>query len=160
MSHQPLGPWPNGPQPALSIRTQGKAIPPEKLPKAVRLYGRYRLEEGLAERESSSAGPFLGVPDRSPSAASHPSTRARSTSGSTYGAGESVVSFGNESPSSAAVRTTFDGRQVKEPRKRSKLSPKAKAKAALIRHLGACFDCRNRRVPVGLSKSSTSLNTD
>ncbi|KAK0105856.1 hypothetical protein ONS95_004370 [Cadophora gregata] len=63
----------------------------------------------------------------------------------------SVVSFDDEDePTSAAVKAegelmSFDGKRIKQ-RTRKKLSPVARAKAALVRHLGSCWVCRSRRV--------------
>jgi len=63
----------------------------------------------------------------------------------------SVVSFEDEDePTLAAVKNegelrSFDGKKVKH-RQRKRLSPVARAKAALVRHLGSCWVCRSRRV--------------
>ncbi|KAL2062083.1 hypothetical protein VTL71DRAFT_6349 [Oculimacula yallundae] len=71
---------------------------------------------------------------------------------------ESVVSFGDEDeePTSPANgngktegETAFDGKKVIQ-RKRKPLSPTARAKAALIRHLVSCYVCKERRVKCSL----------
>ncbi|RDL41598.1 uncharacterized protein BP5553_01577 [Venustampulla echinocandica] len=148
-----------------------KRIPIEKQEKALRLYIDYQsatLEEELARREPQSAttfrdGYYLTVPVASAphSVTSRTSSRRRraiSVSTSACGAVtdmSSVMSFdGKESPSSAKPRaqpefTTFDGKKLKQ-RVRSRLSPKAKAKAALVRWLGSCPSCHKRRVPCPL----------
>lgn len=132
------------------------SISPDKLPRAIELFGKLRLARGLAQRERDRA--HLEVPNRAgpPSVVSHTSSGHTPVSPSTYGAGrtESVLSFDAESPSSAVANasnefTTFTGQKVKT-RRRDKLSPEAKAKAALIRHLGSCWVCRARRVPCPL----------
>jgi hypothetical protein len=136
-------------------------IPPEKFDRAVVLYGRLKLEEGLQQREQQRHSHLQPVQQhgRSHSVASRTSSGQHSPSGvtSNYGAAtESVVSFDdNGSPSSAAAnagsgQVAFDGSVVKT-RTRRPLSPMAKAKAALIRHLGSCWVCRSRRVPVSTS---------
>ncbi len=53
------------------------------------------------------------------------------------------------SQSSNPVAIAFNG-ETGRRRTRRILSPKSKAKAALVRHLGACWQCRARRVPVRL----------
>jgi hypothetical protein len=139
------------------------AIPPEKFDRAVTLFGKLRLAEGLAQRAQEPAptygGSRLDIPGRSgpPSiASSGPHTPSATTSN--YGGGgttdmSSVVSFeDNESPSSVTANAStelisYDGRRVRH-RTRRILSPTGKAKAALIRHLGSCWVCRSRRVQV------------
>jgi len=144
-------------------------IPLEKFPKALQLYRTYRLAEALAQSQSESQsatgfhdGFHLDVPGRAQSITSRTSSRPRAASitTSTYDGVtdlSSVVSFDeNESPSSAKARAaqgellSFDGKVVKQ-RARKRLSPPAKAKAALIRYLGSCWVCRSRRVPVSSS---------
>src|ERR1700709_2514199 len=127
-------------------------IPPEKFDRAVTLFGRLRLAEGLAQRAQEPAstydGSHLDIPGRSgpPSiASSGPHTPSATTSN--YGGGttdmSSVVSFeDNESPSSVTANAStelvsYNGKRVKQ-RIRRVLSPTGKAKAALIRHLGSC----------------------
>jgi hypothetical protein len=143
-------------------------IPPEKLQKALKLYSTYRLAEALAQTQSDPQsttsyydGSRLDVPGYAQSITSHTSSRHRAASitTSTYDAVtdlSSVVSFDeDESPSSAKARAqgdllSFDGKVVKQ-RARKRLSPTAKAKAALVRYLGSCWVCRSRRVSVSLS---------
>lgn len=129
-------------------------IPPSKYHKAVRLYTAYRYEEGLAQRGPPHSDPLL-----SPATAQSANSRyAPSISTSAYDALtdiSSLVSFTEEegTPSgpgnSSSELVAFDGRKVKR-RIRKLLSPKAKAKAALIRCLGSCALCRSRRVPVSV----------
>ncbi|KAH8671902.1 hypothetical protein BGZ60DRAFT_22954 [Tricladium varicosporioides] len=102
-------------------------IPPEKLAKALKLYISYGLEEGLEIKQASTDQYYLDV--RPPSNA-HKTTTVSGSSG--------ISSL----PSSDEV---FDGKKVK-PRSRKRLSPKSRAKAALIRCLGSCSVCRSRRV--------------
>jgi hypothetical protein len=52
-----------------------------------------------------------------------------------------------QSPNSKAATTAKSGTTV-STRKRIRLSPVAKAKAALTRHLGSCASCRTRKVSV------------
>jgi hypothetical protein len=42
---------------------------------------------------------------------------------------------------------SFDGKKVKQ-RRRKRLNPVARGKAALIRYLGSCWPCRSKRIPV------------
>ncbi len=141
------------------------SISSEKFPKALKLYKKYYLEKGLAQRvrESQSAiepSSRLNIPglQRAHSVTSPGSSRpyTPSVSNSAYdGVTESVVSFtGEESPGSATPNgstelISFTG-EVVRPRIRRPLSPVTKAKAALIRHLESCWICRNRRVPCPL----------
>lgn len=158
----PSGP-PRGPStssPAQSQPTYPIPIPSAKLVKAIRLYTHYWLEEGLAQRVQPSA-PTHGDPLLSPATAYSVTSRssrvyAPSISTSAYEGMtdiSSLVSFNEEenTPSGAGNSTTeliaFDGKRVKR-RVRKPLSPIAKAKAALIRYLGSCSNCRSRRVPV------------
>ena len=127
-------------------------IAPDKLPRAVELYGKFRMVRALAQRERERG--HLPVPGRAPSVASYASSGNSPVSPS-HGRTESVLSFDrDESPSSAMANasnefTAYNGAKVKT-RKRDKLNPEAKAKAALIRHLGSCWVCRARRVPCPL----------
>ena len=139
-------------------------IPSEKLPKALKLYTRYRLEEGLAQRvqqPGQTYGGSLLSPATAQSITSRTSSRRYTPSVSTSAYEgvtdlSSLVSFnGEESPSSATANggtelMTFDGKKIKQ-RTRKPLSPTAKAKAALIRYLESCWVCRSRRVPVSLT---------
>lgn len=137
-------------------------IPPDKQDRALELYIEFQsaeLAEGLEQRQNEQrpAHNYLSVPGPSApqSTASRTSSkRHRAPSVSTTGDGQtefsSVMSFdGDESPSSAKARQselrTFDGKIVKQ-RVRKRLSPKSKAKAALIRYLGSCWVCRKRAV--------------
>jgi hypothetical protein len=63
----------------------------------------------------------------------------------------SVVSFGQspEEGTPLTPPTSFSGKKV-NPRTRKRLSPAARAKAALVRYLGSCQPCRVRRVPCPL----------
>jgi hypothetical protein len=132
-------------------------IPAAKLNKALKLFNRYRLEEGLAQRVQQH-GPVLGDTLLSPAAAQSVISRSSrmytpSVSTSTYEDRSSLVSFTEEESSPPGTAngstelTTYDGKIVK-PRTRKPLSTLARAKAALIRHLGSCSVCRSRRVPV------------
>lgn len=137
-------------------------IPPDKQDRALELYIEFQsaeYAEGLEQRgnEQRPAHNYLSVPGPSApqSTASRTSSkRHRAPSVSTIGDGQtefsSVMSFeGDESPSSAKARQaelrTYDGKLVKQ-RVRKRLSPKTKAKAALIRYLGSCWVCRKRAV--------------
>ena len=169
-SSPPQQPYPTYPIP----------IPPEKHAKALKIYIQYRYEEGLEQRRAEQAtamgnhdGSHLGVPGpptlysiASYSSAGHTAT---SIATSAYEEGQvtdmsSLMSFtDNESPSSAKARaeaelTAFNGSKVKQ-RVRKKLSPKAKAKAALVRWLGSCWVCRSRRVPVSCFIMSLHYNS-
>jgi hypothetical protein len=138
----PSSPSPQ-PYPTYPIR-----IPPAKLNKALKLYNRYRLEEGLAQRVQQH-GPTLGDTILSPARTQSVTSR----SSRDYTPSVSVFSFTEEETSllgtanTSAEPTPYDGEIVK-PRARKPLSPSARAKAALIRHLGSCSACRSRRVPV------------
>ncbi len=132
-------------------------IPSEKRKKAVKLYHAYRLAERLNRQEPPSAtsndGFHLSVPapSTSHSIMSFASSKCSDFDGTTDIS--SVLSFGgDESPSSTKAKAqgdliSFSGDRVKT-RVRKRLDPVKKAKAALIRHLGACKGCRDRKVPV------------
>ena len=99
-------------------------IPSDKHERALQLYVKYRREEKLALALEHTSSRYLF----------------------------SVISFDDrESSSSGKNRVgeliSFDGKTVQQ-RARKRLSPTAKAKAALIRCLGSCWVCRSRRVPV------------
>ena len=130
-------------------------IPPEKQAKAVELYNSYMLADLLAQNDTVTHNDGYLLPTGQSTArsvtsqASSKHRGAPSTSASTYDAMTdygSVVSF-NQSPTSATELTSFDGKKVRT-RKRKRLTPKARAKAALVRYLGSCQPCRSRRVPV------------
>jgi hypothetical protein len=158
-SSPPQPPYPSYPLP----------IPPQKQAKARKLHQKYLMEVKLdqSKREPQSAtshhDPYLSVPGPR-SVTSHTSSRrkrATSISTSTYDAVtelSSVVSFdGDESPSSVKARVkgelmSFDGTPVKSPRIRRRLSSVKRAKAALVRHLGSCWVCHSRKVPVGVQE--------
>lgn len=135
-------------------------IPLAKQQKALDLYNTFKLEELLAQSATASDhdGYHLDVPGPSTarSVISQGSSKHRgapSTSASQYDAVtdySSVVSF-DQSPSSAKAEgfIAFDGKKVRT-RTRKKLTPTARAKAALVRYLGSCWPCRNRRVPCPL----------
>lgn len=137
-------------------------IQPTKLGKAIRLYTQYRYEEVLAQRVQphglTHADPLL-----SPATAHSVTSRSSrvytpSVSTSAYeGVTDisSLVSFNGEESvlsgqgNSSTELIAFDGKRVKR-RVRKPLSPIAKAKAALIRYLGSCSNCRSRRIPVSI----------
>lgn len=133
-------------------------IPPQKMKKAVILYSVWcRAKEAdivstqLDRNSSQIVGAMrphpqhLGLSPFSPSPTSP-------TASSHDGASESLIDFAeNESISSETGHfelTSHTGELVKPPRKRKNLNPTAKAKAALVRYLGACVVCRFRRVHV------------
>ncbi|KAE8454529.1 hypothetical protein EG329_000152 [Mollisiaceae sp. DMI_Dod_QoI] len=154
-SSPPHQPYPNYPLP----------IPPDKQAKALQLYKRYKLENKLSQQPQSATsahhGFLLNVPGPAPprsttSVGSSRHHRALSISTSAYDAVtdlSSVVSFDdNESPISRGRHdelTSFNGKKIKQ-RRRSKLNPTKRAKAALVRCLGSCWVCRSRRVPCPL----------
>jgi hypothetical protein len=143
---------PAQPHPAYPI-----SIPPSKFAKAVRLYTLFRYEEGLAQRH----GPAHADPLLSPATAQSVTSRSSrvytpSVSTSAYDGltdRSSLVSFTEEESAplgqgnGSTELIAYNGTRIK-PRVRKPLSPTAKAKAALIRCLGSCTSCRNRRVPV------------
>jgi hypothetical protein len=126
-------------------------IADDKLPRAVELYRQLQLAKGLAQRDRDRS--HLAVPSRAEPllVVSRTASGHTPVTPSTHGAGM-VLSFDAESQlpgieSAGMDFTAYDGYKIKR-RKRDKLSPEAKGKAALIRHLGSCWVCRNRRVPV------------
>jgi hypothetical protein len=128
-------------------------IPLEKQPKALELYITLKLAEMLAQSEPATHNDgYLLAPSTARSVRSQTSSKghgAPSTSASAYDGMTdygSVVSF-DQSPTSTTEFTSFTGKKVKT-RKRKRLTPTARAKAALVRYLGSCMPCRNRRVPV------------
>jgi hypothetical protein len=138
-------------------------IPHDKQAKALQLYKQYKLEKTLSQQPQSAVsnhhGFHLNVPGPLPprsttSVGSSRHHRALSISTSAYDAPtdlSSVVSFDdNESPTSRGRHDelmSFDGKKIRQ-RRRSKLNPTKRAKAALVRCLGSCWVCRSRRVPV------------
>jgi hypothetical protein len=133
-------------------------IPPDKRPRALELYVNYKLEEMLAQNFTASDidGYHLGVPGASTahSVTSQGSSKRRGAPSTVASQGDgltdysSVVSF-DQSPSSGKDKEflSYDGKKVRT-RTRKKLTPTARAKAALVRYLGSCPPCRSRRVPV------------
>ena len=98
------------------------AIPPEKRRKAQQLYTYWLLEKRLADSPSTS----------------------RSNADRPY----------KENYASVAELTsifTVSGHNVETGKKKTPLSAEAKARAALIRYLGACEPCRRRRIQVSSS---------
>ncbi|KAL3418866.1 hypothetical protein PVAG01_09087 [Phlyctema vagabunda] len=144
----PLRPRQNArPQPAQASSTSSSSpkaepprpsypipIPPQKLNQAVELYRKFLLAELLNESPPRSQS------KKGRSTASQAETAVSvSTNGELVDFG--IMSLGDNSGS----LTAYDGKTVKV-NKRSALSPKARAKAELIRFLGACVVCRTRRV--------------
>lgn len=144
-------------------------IPTEKQARALELYIQYcdahlkeKVENSHLEPQSAARhhdGYHLNVPGppTAHSVTSYASSRYSLTSA--YDAVtdlSSVVSFEDEDePTSAAAKAegelmSFDGKKIKQ-RRRKKLNPVARAKAALVRHLVSCWVCRGRRVKVRLS---------
>jgi hypothetical protein len=117
-------------------------IPPEKLSKAVELYTTFVLGQTLKKDDNVSHDGYILSPPES----SRTSRAPLSPPGSSRH--RSVVSFG-QSPEEGMPLTSFYGKKVKL-RTRKRLSPAARAKAALVRHLGSCQPCQIRRVPCPL----------
>lgn len=160
----------NSPQPKLPYPVYPIGIQDDKLEKALKMWKIYKdakheeafdsLQNGSLSATTNHHGYHLSVP-ATPTPGSVTSRtsskrhRAGSASTSAYGGVtemSSVMSFdGNEaSPLSAkavAELSTFDGKKVKQ-RTRKKFSKAAKAKTALVRYLGSCRVCHERRVPV------------
>ncbi|KUJ09288.1 uncharacterized protein LY89DRAFT_741014 [Mollisia scopiformis] len=157
-------PTPTSP-PSQQYPTYPLPIPFEKQAKALQLYKQYKLEKTLSQQPQSATsnhhGFHLNIPAPAPprsttSVGSSRHHRALSISTSAYDAVtdlSSVVSFDdNESPTSRGrpdELMSFDGKKIKQ-RRRSKLNPTKRAKAALVRWLGSCWVCRSRRVPCPL----------
>lgn len=123
-------------------------IPPEKLTKALALYNAFKLEEHLAGHNAHRGAyliPSVSGSSRDSNHSLSPSLEEVSRQ-TDYG---SVVSFSQSPQKVKPELTTFDGKVVKA-RQRKRLSPMARAKAALIRYLGSCQPCRNRRMPCPL----------
>lgn len=128
-------------------------IPPEKQARALELYNTLKLAEYMAENEPATHNDgYLLAPSTARSVKSQTSSKGRgapSTSASLYDAMTdygSVVSF-DQSLISTTEFMAYNGKKVKT-RQRKRLGPTARAKAALVRYLGSCLPCRNRRVPV------------
>ncbi|KAH7390134.1 hypothetical protein BKA64DRAFT_115298 [Cadophora sp. MPI-SDFR-AT-0126] len=137
-------------------------IPKEKEERALELYIQYcdaqlkeKVENSQIEPQSTAShrgGYHLAVPGPS-TAHSVASSSKYSRTTSAYDAItdlSSVVSFDDEDePTSAAVKMegelmSYNGKIIRT-RRRKKLSPVARAKAALVRYLGSCWVCRSRR---------------
>ncbi|KAH8816841.1 hypothetical protein F5884DRAFT_666528, partial [Xylogone sp. PMI_703] len=126
-----------------------KIILAAKVEKARLLYRKYLQEEGLAQRNHDAqnvrGGAYLDIPgstssrvQRAPSVSTTPD----------MGDMSSVISFtetDSQVSGNGREHTTYNGHKVKK-RYRSKLSPTAKAKAALVRYLGSCESCKARNV--------------
>jgi hypothetical protein len=183
-SIQPTRPPPapqssTSPQPKPPYSAYPITIPPEKLEKALKIYKIYKeakheeafanLHNGSLSATSNHHGYHLSVPGTPApgsvtSRTSSKRHRAGSVSTSAYGGVtemSSVMSFdGNESPLSAkpqAELSTYDGKKVKQ-RTRKKFDKVAKAKTALVRHLGSCSVCHDRRVPVSQTIRASGLD--
>jgi len=130
-------------------------IPPEELSRALKLYNAFKLAESEAT-EADGIARSITVPRSIASPITFRTSPKRRripfTSGSSpdeltdYG---SVISFGSRA-ASAPDFTSFDGKKV-IPRQRRRLTPVARAKAALVRYLGSCPNCTSRRVHVSLN---------
>jgi hypothetical protein len=147
---------PPPPSPTTPTSVYPIPIPPSKFSKAVKLYTRYVLAEGLAQRHGPAAADPLLSPEAAQSATSRsPRMYTPSVSTSAYDGMtdiSSVLSFNGEEASSgqgndSSELIAYTGERVKQ-RVRKPLSPTAKAKAALIRCLRSCASCHYRRVPV------------
>ncbi|RDW66877.1 hypothetical protein BP5796_09626 [Coleophoma crateriformis] len=123
-------------------------IPKEKFDRALDLWKAYEFAE-FKERNDASTPGIPGA--RSATAASTTSRAATSVSVSTTGdLAERVDTMMNFNDTSAATGSganaiAYTGAPVRVPT-RKPLSPKARAKAELIRFLGACGTCHARRV--------------
>jgi hypothetical protein len=129
-------------------------IPPEKQARALELYNTLKMAEYMAENEPATHNDgYLLAPSTARSVKSQTSSKGRgapSTSASLYDAMTdygSVVSFDQSPDISTTEFMSYNGKKVKT-RQRKRLTPTARAKAALVRYLGSCLPCRNRRVPV------------
>jgi hypothetical protein len=111
-------------------------IPAEKLEKALNLYKIYKVAK--YEEELTGEPPNLMVRQDDTL-----STDANDGSDFERDMSESDLSKPN------AALSTFKGKKTKT-RIRPQLSEAARAKTALIRHLGSCLPCRKRRVPVSI----------
>lgn len=128
-------------------------IPQEKQEKALELYTTFVLAQLLGDHSPSSPIPSLSGRSRQTDHSLSSSREIFSdvTESASVASVASVVSFNpNQSQLDAEPEiTAFDGKIVRI-RKRKKLTPLARAKAALIRYLGSCQPCRTRRVPCPL----------
>lgn len=112
-------------------------IPPEKLAKALELYVAFKKEQ------------FVTI--------THSDTSSSKHSGGSFEASAHAVRAKSDDDSSIAHQTAevdiFVSHRAEniKVRKRKPLSPLARTKAALIRHLGSCPRCRTRRVRVSFS---------
>lgn len=128
-------------------------IPTEKQPQALQLYRTFLLAEHLARATKNLAvGKShdryrLQVPD----GAYIQSATASSGSSKVESSGLVDTSYLNAADSFSVV--SFDDTQLEQkvkPHRRRKLVSPAGEKAALIRWLGSCWECRRRRVTVSL----------
>ncbi|ATZ52425.1 hypothetical protein BCIN_08g01560 [Botrytis cinerea B05.10] len=133
-----------------------KPISPEKFQSALKLYSKFRMKEGLALRspEPNAASPSSNVSFGAPGPLTNASRSSHSKTAYSFDAApsdwSSVISF--ETGSQHSVKSvaknkaiSYQGNPVSQ-RKRKRFGPVAKAKTALIRHLGACDKCRERNV--------------
>jgi hypothetical protein len=130
-------------------------ITPEKEEKALELYNTFILAQLLESSAKLDDYPSSAVPSSSDHSRqtdhSLSASRENLSDVTECGSVASVVSFNpNQGPLEVEPEiTSYDGKRVKI-RKRKRLSPKARAKAALVRYLGSCQPCRARRVPCPL----------
>ncbi|KAE9366266.1 hypothetical protein N431DRAFT_92559 [Stipitochalara longipes BDJ] len=110
-------------------------IASEKIEKALILYTHYLSEIALGAAPDSAPSANVKIPSSTPSEQRHTSI---SDSTSAYSELSSAATF-DEGTGEMKRLTT---------RARRKISPSARAKAALIRYLGSCAPCRQRRVPL------------
>jgi hypothetical protein len=125
-------------------------IPPLKLKRAVRLYIRYKLEEGLAQ-QCQEHGPTHNDNRLSPGGVpsfTSPSSRLHTPFTDEDGTSEVKIIINSE--------LIYDSRMFKK-HTRTPLPPIARARAALIRCLGSCSSCRSRRVAVSILASSSHV---
>jgi len=114
-------------------------IPPEKQERALELYNKYILANLAEHIDSSPAATTYTTLQKPSQDGGGPSTKDSVIDDS------SVVSFEFSANSNEFV----SGKKPKV-RTRKALSPPARAKAAIIRYLGSCTSCRNRRVKVSI----------
>jgi hypothetical protein len=126
-------------------------IPSDNKEKALQLYAKCRRAEKFAQvlehTSSNHTPPNPPSVVKSTSSSRQISTFISSSTSDGLTDLSSVISFDDRENSSFGKNPlgeliSFNGKR------RKRLSPTTKAKAALVRHLGSCWVCRSRKVPV------------
>jgi hypothetical protein len=115
-------------------------ISPKKLERASQLYSLYRKAE-LDETAGVGEAVILAEPSLFKNRIEPPPGQASSID-------STIPSFDEDLGAWTDAKSVVPDSKIGRPRRRRRLLPKERAKAALIRYLGSCSECRQRAVSV------------